>query len=63
MSKRHVVIVWRYTQVGNAWYPDGAHMVAVPLADIIKPLAYTSLADSLVLALPLLGFDMGACPT
>ena len=30
----------------------GAHLVAVPLGGIIAPLAYTTLEDNLVLALP-----------
>ena len=52
MNRHHVVLVWRYTQVGSAWSPAGAHLVAVPLEDIIAPLAYTVLEDNLVLALP-----------
>ena len=63
MTRRHVVLVLRYTQVGNALSLVGANMVAVPLEDIIEPLAYTSLADNLVMPLPLLEFDMEACPT
>ena len=64
MNWRHVVLVWRYTKVGNAWSLVGAHVVAVPLEDIIEPLAYTSLADNLVIALPLcLGLILEACPT
>ena len=52
MHRTHVVLVWRYTQVGTAWSPAGAHLVAVPLEDIIAPLAYTTLEDNFVLALP-----------
>ena len=52
MIKRHVVRVWRCTKVGNKWSLAGAHLVAVPLDDIIEPLAYTSLAENLVHALP-----------
>ena len=48
----HVVLVWRYTKVGKAWSPFCAHLVAVPLGGIIAPLAYTTLEDNLVLALP-----------
>ena len=44
--------VWMYTKVGTAWSPVGAHLVAVPLGGIIAPLAYTTLEDNLVLALP-----------
>ena len=48
----HVVLVWRYTKVGKAWSPLGAHLVAMPLGCVITPLAYTTLEDNLVLALP-----------
>ena len=59
----HVVLVWKYTKVSTAWSPVGAHLVAVPLGGIIAPLAYTTVEDNLVLALPLLGCDVEACPT
>ena len=52
MNQRHVVLVWRHTQVGNAWSPAGALLAAVSLEDTIEPLAYTALEDNLVLALP-----------
>ena len=48
----HVVLVWRYTKVGNAWSPVGASLVAVPLGGVIAPLAYTTVQDNLVMALP-----------
>ena len=47
-----MVLVWTYIQVGNAWYPVGANFVSVLLKAIIRQLAYTLLADILVLALP-----------
>ena len=52
MNRRRAVLVWRCTQVGNAWSLVGAHLVAVPLEYVIEPLAYTSLADNLVIVLP-----------
>ena len=52
MMMNHVVVVWRYTKVGNAWSPLGAHLVAMPLGWVIAPVAYTILRDNLVLALP-----------
>ena len=48
----HVVLVWMYTRVGNAWSPVGARLVAMPLARVYVPLAYTKLEDNKVLALP-----------
>ena len=50
--RQHVVLVWKYTQVGNAWSSVGAHLVLVPLGEVISPMAYTSLEDNIVLALP-----------
>jgi hypothetical protein len=53
MNGHHVVLVRRHSQVDNAWSPAGAHMVAMPLEDIVNPLAYTLLRHNLVIALPL----------
>ena len=52
MNMHHVVLVWRYTKVGNAWSPLGARLVALPLRAVIAPMAYTTVQDNLVLALP-----------
>jgi len=52
MFMNHVVMVWMYTRVGNAWSPVGARLVTVPLARVYAPLAYTKLEDNKVLALP-----------
>ena len=52
MNMHHVVLVWRYTKVGNAWSPLGARLVALPLQAVIAPMAYTTVQDNLVLALP-----------
>ena len=48
----HVVLVWVYTRVGNAWSPAGARIVAIPLDRVCAPLAYTRLEDNKVLVLP-----------
>ena len=41
--KHVVVLVWMYTRVGNAWSPVGARLVAMPLARVYVPMAYTKL--------------------
>ena len=46
------MLVWQYRQVGNAWSSVGARLVAMPLGQIIAPLAYTSLEENVVIALP-----------
>lgn len=52
MLMNHVVLVWMYTRVGNAWSPAGARLVATPLDMVYAPLAYTRLEDNKVLVLP-----------
>ena len=51
-NMNHVVVAWSYTKAGNAWSPLGAHLVALPLGKVIAPLAYITMQDKLVLALP-----------